>query len=286
MDIKESILLKNHTTFKIGGPAKYFCFVKNKEELIEAINFTKENNFPLFVLGSGSNVLALDKGFNGLVVKMQNSRFEIQDSKIFAESGLSLSKTIDEAKKASLSGLEWAVGIPGTIGGAVYGNARAFGLEMSDIIKEVEVLDVDTLEIKTLAKEECRFSEKQSIFKKKKNLIILSVVLTLKKGEKEKIEKEMKEKIDLRHRRQPIDYPSAGSMFINTTDKPSSYLIDQAGLKGVHVGKAVVSEKHAGFVINKGGASSKDVLALIEIIQKKVKEKHNIDLELEIKILQ
>lgn len=291
MDIKENISLAKHTTFKIGGPARYFCITKNKEDLIKAVKKAKELNLPFFILGGGSNVLALDQGYKGIVIKVQSSKFKTQshNSKpktIYAESGVKLKDLVNFSAKNSLTGLEWAVGIPGTVGGAVYGNVQAFDIKMSDIIKSVEVLDVKTLKIKNLLKKQCQFSAKNSIFKKNKNLIILSVVLSLKQGNKEKVQKEIKNYLSIRKQRHLFNFPSAGSIFINKLGGlPSSYLIEKAGLKGIKKGGAKVSEKHAGFIINTGEAKAKDVLDLIKIIKQKVKSKFGITLKEEIQII-
>jgi len=286
MDIKENISLAKHTTFKIGGPARYFCIAKSKRDLIEAIKWAKQKKVPFFVLGGGSNVLALDQGYNGLVIKIHNSRFIIHNSNINVEAGTKLKDLVNFSAKNYLTGLEWAAGIPGTVGGAVYGNAQAFDIKMSDIVKSVEVLNVGTLATRTLNKKQCQFSAKNSIFKKNKNLIILSIVLSLKKGNKEKIQKEIKEHLSIRKQRHPLDSPSAGSIFVNKTGTdPSSYLIEKAGLKGTRVGGAKVSEKHAGFIVNTGKAKAKDVLDLIKIIKQKVKSKFGITLKEEIQVI-
>ncbi len=282
MEFQNNVNLSEYISFKIGGPAKYFYIARTKEDLIEAV----KSKLPFFILGGGSNVLALDEGYNGLVIKVATSKLEVNDNEIFTEAGVNSSDLVGLASSSSLSGLEWAAGIPGTVGGAVYGNASAHGSRISDVIKEVEVLDKNTLEVKTLSAGECQFSEKSSIFKKDKNLIVLSVVLRLEKGDKEAIIKKAKDNIHSREERQPLNYPSAGSMFINLQgEEPSSVLIDKAGLKGTKVGGVEISTKHAGFIINKGKATSKDVLELVEIIKKEVKAKYNIELEQEIQII-
>jgi len=282
MEFQNNVNLSEHISFKIGGPAKYFYVAKTKKDLIEAV----KSGLPLFILGGGSNVLALDEGYDGLVIKMATSKVEVRGNEIFAEAGVIFSDLVKLASNSSLSGLEWAAGIPGTIGGAIYGNAKAYSASIADLVKEVEFLDKGTLEIKILSGRECQFSEKNSVFKKDKNLIILSVVLKLEKGEKEIIVKKSKENICSRKEKQPLDYPSAGSMFINFQgEEPSSVLIDKAGLKGTKVGGAEISTKHAGFIINKGNASSDDVLRLVDIIKKEIKKKHNVELEQEIQII-
>jgi len=286
MDIKENISLSKHTTFKIGGSARYFCIAKSKQDLIKAVKKAKELNLPFFILGGGSNVLALDKGFNGLVIKLQTTNYKLQDSNIYVEAGTKLEDLVSFSAKNSLTGLEWAAGIPGTIGGAVYGNAQAFDIKMSNIVKSVEVLNFKTLKIKNFLEKQCQFSSKESIFKKNKNLIILSVLLKLKNGNKEKIQEEIKEHLDYRKKNHPLKFPSAGSIFVNKTGElSSSYLIEKAGLKGMKVGGVKISEKHAGFIVNTGKAKAKDVLDLIKIIKQKVKSKFGITLKEEIQII-
>lgn len=286
MKFAENVSLAKYTTFKIGGPAKYFYIAKNKEDLIEAIKKAQELKLSIFILGGGSNTLALDEGYNGLVVKVHNSKFIIHNSEIRVDAGVDLSELIKVASEKSLSGLEWAAGIPGTVGGAVYGNAQAFGGKMSDIIKSVEVLDLKGLNVKILSKKQCAFSAKESIFKQNKSLVILSLVLELKKGDKKKIEEEIKERLEIRKGKQPLGHGSAGSIFVNQANElPSSRLIEEAGLKGMKIGGAEVSSQHAGFIINTGQAKAKDVLDLIKIIKQKVKDKFAVDLQEEIQII-
>jgi len=284
---QENISLAQYTSFKIGGPAKYFFIAKNKEDLIEVIKKAKKTKLTIFILGGGSNILARDKGYNGLVIKIQNSEIRIENYNIQTDAGVSLGKLVGLAREKSLAGLEWAAGIPGTVGGAIYGNAKAFKNRMSDIVKSVEVLNKKTLEIKTLTTDQCGFSKKNSIFKHNKDLIILSVNLELKKGDEDQIRQTIKEHLEFRKKNQPLKFPSAGSIFVNQDGRSaSSKLIDQAGLKGIRIGDAQVSEKHAGFIINLGNAKSGDILELIKIIQEKVKEKFNTDLEPEIQIIE
>ena len=286
-DFQENISLAGEINFKLGGKARYFFSAKSKSEIIEAVKLAKKENLKFYILGGGSNILAADEGYNGLVLKIHNSKFIIHNSKIMAESGTLLNDIVEGAAQNSLSGLEWAAGIPGEIGGAIYGNAQAFGENMAGLIEEVESFDASDLKIKKLKKGECDYSEKTSIFKKNKNLIILSAVLNLKKGDKKEIIKKMKEHWDLRREKHPLNYPSAGSMFVNCPPPapPSSYLIEKAGLKGLRVGDAMVSEKHAGFVINLGKATCKDVLELVNKIKKEVKEKSGFELEQEVQII-
>jgi len=306
--VKENVSLKDYTTFKIGGKAKYFFVAKTKNELINAIKASKQLNLPFFILGNGSNVLFSDKEFKGLVIKIKNEKLKIKNCVIDTEAGTLLSILVKKAQQHSLSGLEWAVGIPGTIGGAVYGNASAFGKAIGDLVKQVEVLDLKTFKIKKLSKKECQFKYKDSIFKHKKNLLIFSVILRLKKGNKEKIKENMKRFLTIRKETQPLNYPSAGCIFknlgiqnsklkikkelfekfpelrdfIQKGEIPAGYLIDKAGLKGKRIGDAMVSEKHANFIVNLGNAKTKDVQKLIAHIKKKVKKIFGIELKEEI----
>ena len=325
IDLKKNISLAKHTTFKIGGPAKYFCSAKRKEDLIEAIKMAKQKNLPFFILGNGSNILFSDKGYKGLIIKSQISNLKSQKNKkdIWAEARVKLKDLVKLSTESSLTGLEWAAGIPGTVGGAVWGNAQAFNSKMSNLVKEVEVLDVKTLEInpsaslringersrtiKNLSKKQCQFSNKNSIFKKKRNFIILSVILKLKKGDERDIQKKIKEYLKYRRKNHPLNFPSAGCAFKNYQGEiknqklledfselkkfnklgiiPSAYLIEKCGLKGRQIGGAQISEKHANFIINLGNAKSKDVLVLIKLIKQKVKNKFGIVLKKEIEVV-
>jgi len=266
---KKNVLLKNHTTFRIGGSAKYFFVAKTKEELIEAINLAKKLNpspfpkgdrvkLPFFILGGGSNILVSDRGFNGLVIKF----------------GQSLSSYISK-------GLEWAVGIPGTIQGAVWGNAGAFKKSMKDVVEKVEVFDTKTEKVKIFKNKDCKFGYRDSIFKKKKNLIILSVKIKSKKSDAKKI----KQYLDYRKKTQPLNFPSAGSVFKNPTGFSAGKLIEDCGLKGKKVGNVKISEKHANFIVNLGRGKAKDVMKLIKIIKNRVKKKFGKTLEEEIELL-
>lgn len=269
--IKKNVLLKNFTTFRIGGKARYFFVAKTKEDLIKAIVAAKKAKLPFFILGGGSNVLVSDGGFKGLVIKY----------------GQSLSSYVSK-------GLEWAAGIPGTIQGAIYGNAGAFGKSMKDIVKEVEVFDVKTEKIKIFKNKDCRFSYRNSIFKKNKNLIILSVKIKTKKEKKgdEALASSstfaaarVKQYLDYKKQNHPWNYPSAGSVFKNPDGFSAAWLVEACGLKGKRIGKAEISKKHANFIINLGGAKEKDVVKLINLAKKTVKKKFKINLQEEIQFL-
>lgn len=305
--VERNVSLAEYNTFKIGGKAQYFFIARNKDNLIKAIKTAKQLKLPFFVLGKGSNILFSDKGFKGLVVNFKFSKCEFKKNKVCAGVGVELNKLVRSAKKNSLAGLEWAIGIPGTLGGAIYGNAQSFFVRMSDIVESVEALDKRTLEIKNFSNQGCCFSLKNSIFKTNKDLIILSAVLKLKKGNKKGIEKRIKDYLSYRKTRHPLRFPSAGSVFINTETKientellkqfpelkefnkkgviPSAYLIEQCGLKGKKIGNAQFSDKHANFIINLGGANAKDVLALINLAKQEVNKKFGILLKEEIQII-
>ncbi len=255
--IQKNVLLKNYTTFRIGGRAKYFFEAKTKEDLIRAIKLAKKLEIPFFVLGAGSNTLVSDKGFDGLVIKF----------------GQPLSLYVSK-------GLEWAAGIPGTIQGAVYGNAGAFQWSMKDVVESVEVFDMKTEKIKIFKNKDCKFNYRGSIFKKKKSLIILSAKIKSGKSDREKI----KGYLEYRRQHHP-KLPSAGSVFKNVGKIPAAILIHRAGLTGKRIGDAQISEKHSNFIVNLGNAKAKDVLELIKLVKKTVKNKFKINLEEEIQYL-
>ncbi|MDI6591595.1 MAG: UDP-N-acetylmuramate dehydrogenase [Patescibacteria group bacterium] len=256
--IKMNVPLKNYTTFGIGGPARYFFIAKTKFDLIEAIKIAKKFNLPFFILGGGSNLLVSDRGFNGLVIRY----------------GQPLSSWVSK-------GLEWAVGIPGTLQGAVWGNTGAFGRSMKDVVKEIEVFDTKTGKIKIFKNEDCQFSYRNSIFKEKKNLIILSVKIKSKKSNLQKIKQYLK----YRKETQPLEFPSAGSIFKNPDKFSAAELIEKCGLKGKRIGGVQISKKHANFIVNLGNGRARDVIKLINLAKKSVKKKFGITLEEEIVIL-
>ncbi len=290
---QRGVLLKNHTTFKIGGPAEYFFIAKTKEDLIFALKKARELKLPIFILGGGSNVLFSDKGFSGLVIKISNFKSQISNSnKVYAGAGLSLAKLARITADAGLSGFEWSAGIPGaTVGGAVFGHAQAFGEKISDWLESVEALDIKNflpagrqVKIKKFSKNQCQFSLKNSIFKKNKDLIILSVVFALRKRDKKEIKEKLKGFLEYRKKNHPMDFPSAGSVFINP-EIPAGQLIEKSGLKGKKIGKAQISEQHANFIVNLGNAKAEDVLKLINLAKQKVKKMFGIDLETEIQLI-
>ena len=309
--IQENISLAGHTTFKIGGPARYFFVAENAEEIKKAVRAAKEFNLHYFILGGGSNVLVSDKGFNGLIIKIQNSKFKIQNSKIiYAEAGMSLGKLVEYSVSKGLTGLEWAAGIPGTIGGAICGNAGAFGKSISETIIGVQALacsEKDNIKIKKYINKDLKFGYRDSIFKHKKNLIILSAEFKLKKGDKKKNREITAEYLEQRRESQPLEYPSAGSVFKNLKFEienlkllnkypqlkkfskhgmiPAGWLIEECGLAGKKIGRAMVSEKHANFIVNLGKAKAEDVVILISLIKQKIRNKFGIQLQEEIEYI-
>lgn len=294
--IKYNEPLASHTSFNIGGPADVFVTVENEEELAKAINFAKAENIRYFLLGNGSNVLASDEGFRGIIIKLSGdfNTATVDGEIIKAGAGITLSKLAGLAMNSSLTGLEFASGIPGTLGGALFMNAGAYGGEMKQIVTKVKVLkNIPTANdtdcegcgaIIELTGEEMQFGYRHSILKEK-NYIALSCEMKLEKGDKETIASYMRELALKRKEKQPLEYPSAGSTFKRPEGYFAGKLIEDAGLGGYTVGGAQVSEKHKGFVINKGGASAKDVKELIDHVIKTVKEKDGVTLEPEVLFL-
>ena len=283
--------LKNHTSFKIGGPADVLVSVSNADELIKTIEYAKEENIEFFLLGNGSNVLASDKGYRGMVIKLDG---EFNDGKVLGDTikagaGITLSKLAGLAMNSSLSGLEFASGIPGTLGGALFMNAGAYGGEMKQVVTKVSVLDltkqsIDETSIKELSNEEMDFGYRHSILKEK-DYIALGCEMKLNPGDKEAIASYMRELASKRKEKQPLEFPSAGSTFKRPEGYFAGKLIEDANLGGFSIGGAEVSNKHKGFVINKGSATAKDVKDLIDYVIKTVKEQSGVTLEPEVLFL-
>ena len=280
--------MEKHTTLKVGGPADIFVMPENVQDVIDAMKFAREYNIPVTVIGNGSKLLVLDGGIRGLVIKL-GSKFSnsmVDGEYITAEVGLSMPRLAIIAKDNSLSGLEFASGIPGYLGGGIFMNAGAYGGELGNVIEEVTYLDKNN-EVKTLTHDELEFGYRTSYFKKHKEDgdIILQAKFKLTKGNKEEIETKMKENNDSRKSKQPLEYPNAGSTF----KRPEGYfvgkLIDDLGLKGYRIGGAEVSTKHSGFIVNVDHAKAKDVKDLIDYIKEKVFEANKVKLEEEIIIL-
>ncbi len=276
--------LSKHTTYGIGGPAEIMVFPENKTDLIQIIRTARKMNQPVSILGSGSNILISDNGIKGVVISLKNTLklIEIENQKLYAECGSMLGRIVKQAVKHNLIGLENLNGVPGTLGGALVMNAGAWGGEISENLVQVELIDEDG-KLRYLQKNEINFSYRQSSFNKKD--ILLSAEFLLKKADKEIINKNFVEAQTGRKSTQPLNKRSAGSLFKNPKGHSAGKLIDEAGLKGFSVGQAKISDKHANFFINEGNASSRDMLQLIKKAHQTVKEKFNINLELEVKLM-
>lgn len=278
--------MKKYTSFKCGGNASLLIIPDSIENLNKIIGFSYSNNVKPFIIGNGSNLLVTDKGINGVVIKIGSQLSEIKlidETTIYCEAGASLKSLCMFALEKSLSGLEFAYGIPGTLGGAVYMNAGAYGGEMKDILYSVNHLD-DNGNVGTLTKECLDLGYRHSAYTEN-GYVITSAVLKLKKANKKAIKEAMDDKLQRRKDKQPLEYPSAGSTFKRPEGYFAGALIEDCSLRGYMVGGAQVSEKHAGFVINKGGATSTDVITLIKDVQRIVYEKHGVMLETEVKIV-
>ena len=278
--------LKSHTTFKIGGNCIALIEPREVSDIVETIKICRENSIKFFVIGNGSNLLVPDEGYNGVIIKLKSefSKIEVEGDYLIVNSGAKLSEVYTVAYENSLTGFEFASGIPGTIGGAIYMNAGAYGGEMKDIVESVEVLDLDNFELRELKNEELEFSYRKSIIQRK-NYIVTTIKLKLQKGNKEEINAVYEDLRERRNSKQPLNFGSAGSTFKRPEGHFASKLIEDAGLKGYHINDAWVSEKHSGFVVNKGNASYKEVMELIEYVQKVVFEKFGVKLETEVRIL-
>ncbi|MDA2921906.1 UDP-N-acetylmuramate dehydrogenase [Patescibacteria group bacterium AH-259-L07] len=300
--LQRNVILAPFTTFKIGGPAAYFIEAHNEDDLLQALQWVKSTNIPYFILGGGSNILIADKGFDGLVVKMRMNTYTVLKTNIIADAGVFLSTLVSVSLKNSLTGLEWAAGVPGTIGGAVRGNAGAHGHSISELVTTVRVIRKES--VVELENNNCKFSYRHSIFKKKNNNdSIVRVVLKLKKGNNLEIEKGITKHITYRNKTQPFQ-SSCGCIFKNINfsaiDKeslrkfpemnefkdygqiPSGWLIDSCSLKRTKKGKVAISDIHANFIENSGSATAHDVRELIARAKSAVKQKFGIDLEEEI----
>lgn len=280
--------LYKHSTFKIGGNAKVAYFPKNKGEFVAILSHLKNAGEKYFIVGNGSNLLFDDRGFDGAIIITKNMADCSYDYKsdcvvIYAEAGKKLTElSLEAGRKHSLSGLEFAYGIPATVGGAIYMNAGAYGGQMADIVLDVEAYDIDKNEIVTIDNAAADFSYRHSVFEESKNLIVLSVRLKLMRGDLKAIADKMDTNMQSRRDKQPLEFPSAGSTFKRPLGYFAAKLIDDASLKGYAVGGAKVSEKHAGFVINAGGATCADVLTLMSDVSKIVKEKFGVELSPEV----
>ena len=275
--------MASHTTFRIGGPADYFVMPETVEELRDILALCKEEGLPYFILGNGSNLLVGDKGFRGVVIQLYKNfdGLSIEGTRVTAKSGAMLIRVAKEAGKAGLTGLEFASGIPGTIGGAMVMNAGAYGGEMKDVVTAVTVLTKDG-DIKTLTGSEMNFRYRGSVVEDE-GYIVLETVMELKIGNLEEIQARIDELSLQRRTKQPIEYPSAGSTFKRPEGYFAGKLIQDTNLRGYQVGGAQVSEKHCGFVINAGGATAADVMQLMQDVSDKVNAQFGVTLEPEVK---
>ena len=277
--------MKRHTTFRSGGPADFFLLPSTVDEVRGILEICREEELPYFILGNGSNLLVSDKGYRGVIIQLYRnfSNISVEGNEICASSGALLSQIAAAARNASLTGFEFAGGIPGTLGGAVFMNAGAYGGELKDVLKEAVVM-TEQGEILTLPVEKLDMGYRTSRIKKA-GYLVLEARLVLKQGDMDKIRDITKDLTEKRVSKQPLEYPSAGSTFKRPEGYFAGKLIMDAGLRGYQVGDAQVSEKHCGFVINKGNATAADVLTLIENVREKVQEQFGVTLEPEVKFL-
>jgi len=319
---KENVPLSKFSHYKIGGPARFFFEAKSEKDIKWAIKEAKARKLLIFVLGGGTNLLISDSGFNGLVLRPDIEDIKIKGNKVTAGAGVMMTDLLKQVAAVSLSGLEWAGGLPGTVGGAVRGNAGCFGGEMKDAVVSVRSFDIKTMKVITRTGKQCAFAYRNSIFKKKNGAeIVLSVTLALHKGNKEEIAKVIRERIKYRKERHPLDYPNIGSIFKNVplhvihkkgsekykvavqtaalTLRGSNFsvkvdpfpvifaakLISESGLRGVSAGGAMISPKHTNFIVNALAAGSSDVVSLIALAKAEVRRKFSIGMEEEIQLL-
>lgn len=300
--VQRNVLLAPYTTFRIGGGAKYFFVARTNARVIQAVKAAKSLCLPFFILGGGSNLVVADKGFSGLVIHVQTKKYRIEGLRLFCEAGVSMATLVRETGKKGLSGFEWAGGLPGSVGGAIRGNAGAFKGEIQDTILWVIALDEKGRE-KLFLRNKCRFSYRSSLFKEK-GLVILSAAFALQKGNKRVIQAIAADHVAYRKERHPLEYPNAGSVFKNCDLKkfssalqkklqsavkvdpfpvvPTAYLNDQAGLKGIRQKNIQISTKHPNYMVNLGKGKAKDVVALVKKVKKIIKKKFGVELEQEI----
>lgn len=278
------VSMKQHTTFRTGGNADYFVTVQSEENLTGLIGYLRAEKLPYYILGNGSNVLFADEGYHGVVLKTSKfDNIEVSGTVLRVGAGVILARAAHVAHKKSLTGMEFAAGIPGTVGGAVVMNAGAYGSEIKDIITGAKAVD-EAGTVIFLSKEELRLGYRHSIVSERE-LIITEAVFELAYGDSGQIKAKMKELAGRRAEKQPLEYPSAGSTFKRPEGYFAGKLIEDAGMKGFSIGGAQVSEKHSGFVINRGNATTRDILTLIKRVQEAVYDKFGVMLEMEVKVV-
>ncbi len=305
LNIKEQVLLKDYTTFKIGGPADYFVVVKNLEELKEAIAFAQRRKLAILALGGGTNILISDAGFRGLVIKLDLQELYFIDQELAVGAGVAVAYLLNKSLEQGLVGLEFLAGIPGTVGGAIRGNAGTYGLAMSDVVTEITYLD-ENYQVQTCRGADCHFAYRHSIFKEIKAIIVVAK-LKLVKGDVAAARQMVKERLQYRQDTQPNE-PSAGCIFKNIEFKevdleklkalgvevekfakhqkiPTSYLIERADLKGRTIGGAQVSTKHANYIVNTGDATAEQVIMLLSFIKQQIRDKYGVQLQEEVQFI-
>ena len=284
LTVEKDVPLQRHTSFRIGGPARRMAFPDSREQLVILLGLAQECGVKPFILGKGTNLLVADEGLDTLVIKTEQMSAirQLDDVTLEADAGVSLNRLAVFAQQLGLAGLEFAHGIPGSLGGAVYMNAGAYGGEMKHVVVEVAALFDDG--VRYLTGEEAQFAYRHSLFSDV-DAVVLGAKMRLVKDDSAQIRQRMDDLITRRKQTQPLEYPSAGSTFKRPVGNFAGTLIEKTGLKGLTVGGAQVSEKHAGFLINIGGATCADVLELIEQVQKRVYEAHGVQLEPEVKIV-
>ncbi len=277
--------MREHTSMKVGGKADIYMEPDGIEELIDFIKCLRKKEIPYFIIGNGTNLLVSDDGIRGAVIKLGDkiAKIEVKENKIIAECGALLTNISKIAAENSLTGMEFISGIPGSVGGAVFMNAGAFGTEMKDIVEKVEVLNLD-FKSEILDNKQMEFGYRKSIINKGLH-ITTKVFFSIKKGNYNEIKRKMEELNEKRKEKQPLNYPSAGSIFKRPEGYFAGKLIEDAGLKGMTIGDAQISDKHCGFIINKGNATAKDIYNLITVIQKTIYERYGVKLETEVKLM-
>lgn len=286
--IQREVLLAPYTTFKIGGPAEYVVVVHTRDELLRALSAARADGVSWMVLGGGSDVLVSDKGVRGLVIKMElrDVVFDDMQHRVRAGAGVLLAALIRQSLQHELTGLEYAIGVPATVGGAVWANLGARGSAIADVLVEVTVIDGDGVE-RRVSRDECRFAYRDSIFKHEK-LVIVDALFQLRRGATEEIQQRIRELSSLRSATQDVGAQCAGCVFRNPSDQttePAAKLIDDLGLKGMHIGGAQVSDVHANFIINTGSATADDVVQLISYVKQHVRDNTGVQLQEEIEYI-
>lgn len=278
-----NVPMSEHTTFRIGGNADVFARPDSIEKFTKALSIAKEENVRFFVLGRGSNLLFSDEGFRGVIISTENLKnIAVKDNTIVCDCGVTLTLLSQKARDASLAGLSFAYGIPGFVGGAVYMNAGAYGGQISDVLIKSTYYDIESGETGVFVGDEHKFGYRESVYKEDLNKIILSAEFELKSGDAVVIRSEMEDYMARRRSKQPLEFPSAGSVFKRPEGYFAGQLIEESGLKGKTIGGAMVSEKHAGFIVNAGGATAADVLNLVDLIKNEVRSRYSVELVCEI----